>query len=334
VLKGLCAATLALAIVVLASPRARAQEANPAEAKAPPGPGFATSLPGLGGARLPDVGKVTATVPVAPGGGASASGARAASTPSAPPPADLGDSIRKPATGAGEHSGSVSAGTSAPGAVGSGEAATVIPKGGASSPGALVQAAVAPPAAKAKSRAPRGTGSTVATAPAADVAPPSAALKGSAGQSGPFSALQLSSGHGPIDIKSDTLELDYKNNSVLFSGHVRAVQADALLTSNSLKVLYGKDFHQVKEMFANGNVRMSQGTRWATGEHAVLNQVGHTVTLTGNPVVHDGPDQVTGTRIIVHLDSGKSEVIGARAVLFPKQGQTRDNGGASAGHRS
>lgn len=152
---------------------------------------------------------------------------------------------------------------------------------------------------------------------------------------GPFSALQLSSGHGPIDIKSDKLELDYKNDSVLFSGHVRAIQAGATLTSDSLKVLYGKNFHQVKKMFANGNVRMSQGTRWATGEHAVLDQAAHTVTLTGNPVVHNGPDQVTGSRIIVHLDSGKSEVMGARAVLFPKQGQTRDNKGApNGGQRS
>lgn len=191
---------------------------------------------------------------------------------------------------------------------------------------------MSPSAAKSGNRA-RRTGSAAAKAPAAGGA--TAGTNGDSAQpNDPFAALQLSKGHGPIDIKSDTLNLDYKNNTVVFTGHVRAVQAGAMLTSDSLKVLYGKDFHQVKMMYANGNVRMSQGTRWATGEHAVLDQAAHTVTLTGNPVVHDGSDQVTGTRIIVHLDTGKSEVMGARAVLFPKQQQTRDNKGAPTGHQS
>jgi lipopolysaccharide export system protein LptA len=145
-------------------------------------------------------------------------------------------------------------------------------------------------------------------------------------QDSPFSALQFSGNKGPIDIKADTLNLDYKHNVVTFTGHVHAVQADATLTSDSLTVTYGKDFHEVEEMVANDNVRMSQGTRWATGDHAVLDQAKHTVTLTGSPVVHDGQDQVAGTKITVHLDTGKSEVEGgARAVFFPNQQKTRDN---------
>lgn len=192
-----------------------------------------------------------------------------------------------------------------------------------------MQAAVSAPTAKARSSRHAGASTT----PPA-VGTNAASKDGSASPSGPFSAFQPSSGHGPIDIKSDTLNLDYKNNVVVFSGHVHAVQNDAVLTSDSLKVLYGKDFHEVKMMYADGNVRMSQGTRWATGDHAVLDQAAHTVTLTGSPVVHEGPNQVTGSRIVVHLDTGKSEVMGARAVLFPQQGQTRDNKGASAGHQS
>lgn len=141
----------------------------------------------------------------------------------------------------------------------------------------------------------------------------------------PFSSLQFAGNKGPVDIKSDALDLDYKGNVVTFRGHVHAVQADAVLTSDTLTVTYGKDFHEVKEMVANNNVRMSQGTRWATGDRAVLDQARHTVTLTGSPVVHDGEDQVAGTKITVHLDTGKSEVAGARAVFFPKDQKTRDN---------
>lgn len=143
---------------------------------------------------------------------------------------------------------------------------------------------------------------------------------------GPFSSLQFTSNKGPINIKSDALDLDYKGNTVTFRGHVRAAQGDAILTSNTLTVTYaGKDFHDLKQMVADQNVRMSQGTRWATGDRAILDQTNHTVILTGSPVVHDGDDEVTGSKITVHLDTGKSEVEGARAMFFPNDQKTRDN---------
>ncbi|HVB81772.1 MAG TPA: LptA/OstA family protein [Candidatus Binataceae bacterium] len=200
---------------------------------------------------------------------------------------------------------------------------------------AQAPAALATPAAHAKARTKskagrraHADGATESAAVKKDSKAASAGTKGDKdanAQEAPFSSLQFSGNKGPIDIKSDTLDLDYKANVVTFRGHVHAVQADATLTSDTLKVTYGKDFHEIKEMVANNNVRMSQGTRWATGDHAVLDQAKHTVTLTGSPVVHDGEDQVTGTKITVHLDTGKSEVEGARAVIFPQQQKTRDN---------
>jgi lipopolysaccharide export system protein LptA len=134
-----------------------------------------------------------------------------------------------------------------------------------------------------------------------------------------LAALRLSSGKDPINIKSEKLQLDYEGRSVIFSGHVRATQSGSQLTSDSLRVNYGADFRDVKEMIASGNVRISQGTRWATGDHAVLDQTRHTVTLTGSPVVHDGEDQIAGTKITVHLDTNQSDVENARAVIFPHE---------------
>lgn len=145
----------------------------------------------------------------------------------------------------------------------------------------------------------------------------------------PLAGFGISSSNGPIDIKSDTLSLDYKGKTVLFNGNVHAVQSGSLLTSDTLKVIYGNDLKDIKQVIADGHVKMTQGDRFATGDHAVLDEVVHTVELTGNPVIHDGPDQVTGTRIIVHLDTQQSVVEGgARAVIFPRKQETRDNGGA------
>lgn len=153
--------------------------------------------------------------------------------------------------------------------------------------------------------------------------------KDSASDSSPFGGFDSSSNHGPINIKSDTMSFDYKKNAVLFSGHVHAVQTANELYSNTLHVQMNKD-SQIQEMIADGNVRMSQGQRWATGDHAVLDETIHTLVLTGSPVVHDGKDQIAGTKITVFLQTNKSEVTEPKAVIFPHESKKPNNGEAPA----
>ncbi len=178
--------------------------------------------------------------------------------------------------------------------------------------------------------------SAAAPVRSASAAPNAAKEKEPSDQSGdavdsPFGEFGGKSNHGPININSDQLNLDYKNNTVFFTGHVHAVQSGSELTSNTLQVKYGKDFHQVQEMVADGDVRMSQGQRWATGDHAVLDESKHTMVLTGSPVVHDGRDQIAGTMITVFLQTGKSEVEHPKAVIFPREAKSQDNSGGQSG---
>jgi lipopolysaccharide export system protein LptA len=142
----------------------------------------------------------------------------------------------------------------------------------------------------------------------------------------PFGMLKFSSSNnGPIQIKADSLDLDYKNNQVEFKGGVHASQSGTTLTSKSLKVLYGAKFGEIKQVIALGDVRMTQGGRWATGQRAVLDEVKHTVEMTGDPVIHDGPDSVAGRRIIIYLDSEKSFVENAIAVIHPRNNGKPDH---------
>lgn len=141
----------------------------------------------------------------------------------------------------------------------------------------------------------------------------------------PFQPLTFSSERGPIDIHSDTLDLDYKAHTVFYRGHVHATQGTASLTSDTLQVLYNGDFKDLKQAIATGNVRVAQGGRWSTSERAELDQVKHTVVMTGSPVMHDGPDQVAGTRILIYLDSQKSVVEKAHAVLLPNKSENRED---------
>jgi lipopolysaccharide export system protein LptA len=187
----------------------------------------------------------------------------------------------------------------------------------------------APAAASTAPSAGKGAEGQAAGSSAGSSAGNQGEAKGSANSS-PFSAL-ASPSNGPIKIKSDTLSVDYKKNSAVWRGHVHAVRADGELTSDTLQVIYGKDFHELQQMIASGNVRISRGTQWSLSDHAVLNEASQTVVLTGSPVVHDGNDQITGSKITVYLKTGESVVEGAKAVIFPRQTKTRDNG-VSADH--
>jgi len=181
-----------------------------------------------------------------------------------------------------------------------------------------------------------------AIAPAPEPAP---AIEASSGKSdqvaskedndqGPFGGIGMSSNKGPTKIDSESLSFDYPKKTAVFTGHVRVSQPNGMMTSDKLRVLYNDNMKEIKSAYADGNVRISQGNRWATGNHAVLDQSAQTVTLTGSPVVHDGDqDQITGSRIIVHMKTQEFIVENARAVLFPKSKDT-DGSGSSESNSS
>jgi len=153
--------------------------------------------------------------------------------------------------------------------------------------------------------------------PRGGAAKPSANASAGADE-GPFSPFRYSANNGPVQIHSNSLNVDYKSRLVEFQGDVHATQSGTTLTSQTLKVIYGDKFNQVQKIIAVGNVKVVQGGRWVTGQQAVLDEVHHTLEMTGEPVIHDGPDKVAGNRIIVYLDSQKSFVEGASAMIFPR----------------
>lgn len=180
---------------------------------------------------------------------------------------------------------------------------------------------------------------TAAAEPARDGAP--------AGSGGLFDLGAIGSGgknKEPITITSDRLEYDYKNDIVVYRGDVLAVQGAVKVKSDRLTVTLEKETgpavagprpeaatphtpepggrgSRVHEVVAVGNVRIDQGTKWATGGKAVFDQGQRTLVLTETPVMHDGPNEVAGDRVIVFLDEDRSLVEGGRkrvkAVLYP-----------------
>ena len=167
-----------------------------------------------------------------------------------------------------------------------------------------------------------------------------------------FAGLGSQHSKDPITITSDTLEYAYRDGIVVYRGDVLAVQGEIKIRSNELRITLAKTdtgkpsgakaateiesantASKLQEVVAIGNVRIDQGTRWAVGGKATFDQSARTLVLTETPVLHDGPNEVAGDRVVVYLDEDRSVVEGGRkrvkAVLFPGKGADAAPGGAA-----
>ena len=167
-----------------------------------------------------------------------------------------------------------------------------------------------------------------------------AALGGAAGadpardapKGGLFDAGSFGNRKDPITVTADSLEYDYKANVVVYHGDALATQGDMKVRSDTLTVTFAardggasepgkKDSPKLQQVVAIGNVRIDNGTRWATGGRAVFEQGNRTLVLTEAPVMHDGPNEVLGDSVVVYLDENRSVVKGGRkrvkAVVYP-----------------
>ena len=147
-------------------------------------------------------------------------------------------------------------------------------------------------------------------------------------------ALSFTANRDPISVRADAMEFDYRSHVLTYTGNVEVTQGDMKLQSKRLTVALDEGLaNRIKEVVADGQVRLSKGTRWATGAHAVFDQAHSTVVLSGNAELHDGPNQVTGERVVVYLDEKRSVVEGGKgrvtAQLFPSQGTPTAAGGGA-----
>lgn len=148
---------------------------------------------------------------------------------------------------------------------------------------------------------------------------------------GLLESFSLSAERGPVRIEAETLEFEYRTGNLTYRGKVTVTQADIALSSDTLLVrLDTENVGKPKEIVAEGNVRVVNGERVATGGRAVFDQATQTITLSQDAVLRDGPNEVAGEKVVVFLEEQRSIVEGGhdrvRAVLFPSGKSTPGDG--------
>ncbi len=167
------------------------------------------------------------------------------------------------------------------------------------------------------------------------------------GDGGQGFSLPGSRAGGPIHIDADVLEFDARQEVATFRGSVVTTQDDVVMRSGLLRVTFVStddgpgSLERLESVVAEGDVEIQQGDRVARGARAEFNDAERTVILTGGAVLHDGPSEVRGDRVVVYLDEERSVVEGrntrVKAILVPdrsdgteKQSRMRDTDGPQA----
>jgi len=126
----------------------------------------------------------------------------------------------------------------------------------------------------------------------------------------------------PIHIEADRMESFDRSSEVLFSGRVEATQGDIVMHAEAMTVNYvqtdaadaGKQVgpsqsRQVEKLFAKGNVKIVSKAGWvATGKTVDYYASERKAILIGDAKVWQENNMVTGDKIILYLDEGKSIV--------------------------
>ena len=118
----------------------------------------------------------------------------------------------------------------------------------------------------------------------------------------------------PIRITADKLVTDNRKQSAEFSGNVKAVQQNTVITTDRLTLFYssqgGKSptdsTNSIERMEADGNVRIEFDNKVAVSHQAVYIIAERKLVLSGpESKVISGQDEISGSKITFYRDNGQ-----------------------------
>ena len=124
-------------------------------------------------------------------------------------------------------------------------------------------------------------------------------------------SLQLSG--QPLEVTSDTLQVDQAGGASVFSGEVLAVQGDLRLTAGSVRIEYiaqAGGGQRVERLVASGGVTLATPDEAVEAREAVYNLIRGTLEMTGDVMLVQGTNILSGQRFVADLNAGTGQMTG------------------------
>lgn len=121
----------------------------------------------------------------------------------------------------------------------------------------------------------------------------------------------------PVEVTADRLDVNQTDGTAIFEGNVVVVQGELTLTAGRVRVEYGTtEPREIERIHAYENVVLVSPTEAAEGDEAVYEVASRSVVLTGNVILTQELNVVSGEKLTIDLDTGTGVVEGrVRTIL-------------------
>jgi lipopolysaccharide export system protein LptA len=119
--------------------------------------------------------------------------------------------------------------------------------------------------------------------------------------------------NAPVDVAADRIEVQDRSDRAIFSGNVQVKQEGLTLATQRLTVAYtkaGGQNPQIERLDASGGVLVNSPNQTARGDFAIYDLNRRLITMLGNVELTQGGNRVSGGRLLIDLESGRSVIDG------------------------
>ncbi len=124
----------------------------------------------------------------------------------------------------------------------------------------------------------------------------------------------------PVEVSADSLSVDQRTGQAVFDGNVLVVQGDVRMSAGRILVVYAQDANGnasgIDRLEADGGVTFVTATDAAEAQQAVYSVGDGMVTLSGEVLLTQGQNAISGERLVIDLSSGTGRMEGRVRTVF------------------
>ncbi len=128
----------------------------------------------------------------------------------------------------------------------------------------------------------------------------------------------------PVEITADELTVDQSTGSAVFIGNVVAGQGEMRLSAARVQVQYavvnGQPSGDIDKLIASGGVTLVNGGEAAEARDAVYSVSSAEIVMTGDVILTQGVNALSGEKLTVDLTTGKGRMSGRVKTIFQTGG--------------
>lgn len=126
-----------------------------------------------------------------------------------------------------------------------------------------------------------------------------------------------------VEVSADELSVDQSNGQAIFAGNVLVVQGEVRMSAGRVAVVYAQDggaANGISSLQATGGVTFVTASDAVEAREATYSVDDGTVQLSGDVILTQGQNAISGERLVVDLNSGQGRMEGRVRTIFTPSG--------------